>query len=116
MTRASSSPFTVQIGGAPPPLAASFRLTSTFAGTNLLPFTVGYAFQKGAFPSGTTLALDQGATSQVLVKRSWNDGSIKHAVISGHATLTANVPLDLQIAAGTPSRPAVASPPRHFFA
>ncbi len=37
------------------------------------------------------------------MKRLWNDGSIKHAVISGHATLTANTPLDLQIAAGTPS-------------
>ena len=103
MAQASSSPFSVQITAAPPPLAASLRLTSTFSGTNLLPFTVGYAFQKGAFASGTTLALDQGATSQVVVKRSWNDGSIKHAVVSGHATLTANVPLDLQIAAGTPS-------------
>jgi len=103
MAQASSSPFSVQITAAPPPLAASLRLTSTFSGTNLLPFTVGYAFQKGAFASGTTLALDQGATSQVVVKRSWNDGSIKHAVISGHATLAANVPLDLQIAAGTPS-------------
>jgi len=103
MAQTSSSPFTVQIAAAPPPLAASFRLTSTLAGTNLLPFTIGYAFQKGAFAGGTTLALDQGATSQVLVKRQWNDGSIKHAVISGHATLTANTPLDLQIAAGTPS-------------
>src|SRR5258708_13617452 len=103
MAQTSSSPFTVQITAAPPALAASFRLTSTLAGTNLLPFTIGYAFQKTALAGGTTLALDQGATSQVLVKRLWNDGSIKHAVISGHATLTANTPLDLQIAAGTPS-------------
>jgi hypothetical protein len=103
MAQTSSSPFTVQIAAAPPPLAASLRLTSTLAGTNLLPFTIGYAFQKGAFTSGTTLALDQGATSQVLVKRQWNDGSVKHAVISGHATLTANIAMDLQIAAGTSS-------------
>jgi hypothetical protein len=103
MAQASSSPFTVQIAAAPPPLAASLRLTSTLAGTNLLPFTVGYAFQKGAFASGTTFTLGAGTTSQVLVKRQWNDGSVKHAVISGHATLVANVPLDLQIAAGAPS-------------
>src|SRR5258706_4366133 len=103
MAQTSSSPFTVQIAAAPPPLAASFRLTSTLAGTNLLPFTIGYAFQKGAFAGGTTLTLDQGAASQVLVKRLWNDGSIKHAVISGHATLTVNAPLAIQIAAGTPS-------------
>src|SRR5258708_36806090 len=102
MAQTSSSPFTVQITAAPPALAASFRLTSTLAGTNLLPFTIGYAFQKTAFAGGTTLALDQGATSQALVKRLGNDGSINHAVISGHPTLTANTPLDLQISAGNP--------------
>src|SRR5258706_12340836 len=88
----------VKIAAAPPPLAASFRLTSTLAGTNLLPFTIGYAFQKTAFAGGTTLALDQGATSQVLGKRLWNVGSVKHAVISGHATPPSHTHLDLRIA------------------
>src|SRR5258706_13758185 len=100
MAQASSSPFSVQIPAAPPPLAASLRLTSTFAGTNLLPFTVGYAFQKGAFPRGTTLALDQGATPQALEKRGGNDGPIKTPGIPGIAPLTATVPRALQFGPG----------------
>lgn len=95
MAQTSSSTFTVQIAPAPPPLTASFRLTSTAGGTDL-PFTIGYAFQKGAFPSPQTLTVDQG-TAQVLVKRRWNDNSVKHAVISGHVTLVANVAQDLQV-------------------
>ena len=109
MAQTSSSTFTVQIAAAPPPLTASFQLTSTVGGTDL-PFTIGYAFQKGAFPSGTTLTLDANASSaQVLVKRSWNDGSIKHAVISGHVTLVAGVAKAIQIVAGTPSGTALTS-------
>jgi hypothetical protein len=66
-----------------------------------LPFTIGYAFQKGAFPSGATLTLDQG-TAQVLVKRQWNDGSVKHAVVSGHVTLGVGVAMPIQILSPAP--------------
>jgi hypothetical protein len=101
MAQTSSNPFTIQIVAAPPPLTAAFRLTSPAGGANL-PFTIGCVFQKGQFPSGSTLTLDQG-TSQVLVKRLWNDNSVKHAVVSGHVSLTANVPLDIQVVSPAPA-------------
>jgi hypothetical protein len=100
MAQTSSNPFTMQIAAAPPPLTASFQLTSAVSGTDL-PFTIGYGFQKGAFPSGTTLTLDAG-TAQVLVKRRWNDNSVKHAVISGHVTLVAGVAKAIQIVSPAP--------------
>ncbi len=103
----SSGPFAVQIVAPPPPLTAAFRLTSAVGGTDL-PFTLGYAFQKGAFPSGTALTLDAG-TAQVLVKRQWNDGSAKHAVISGHVTLSPGVAQDILVVAGTSSGAALTS-------
>jgi hypothetical protein len=100
MAKTSSSPFTVQIVAPQPPPTKSFQLTSVGSGTDL-PFTIGYAFRKGDIPSGTTLTLDAG-TAQVLVKRSWNDGSVKHAVVSGHVTLVANVAKDIQVVSPDP--------------
>src|SRR5262249_2198950 len=100
--KTSSSAFTVQIVAAPPPLTASFQLTSAVGGTNL-PYSIGYAFPKGALASGTALTVDQG-TAQILVKRSWNDGSIKHVVVSGHVTIaSAGGSQAIQISAGAPS-------------
>src|SRR5262252_249814 len=101
MAKTASNPFTVQIRAAPPPLTASFQLTSVGGGT-ALPYTIGYAFQKGTFAGSTALTVDQG-TAQIMVKRLWNDGSIKHAVVSGHVTLSGGVAQPIQISAGTPS-------------
>jgi hypothetical protein len=102
MAKTTSNAFTVRIAPPPPPLTASFQLTSAISGTSL-PYTIGYAFAKGAVPAGTALAVDQG-TAQILVKRQWNDGSIKHAVVSGHVNIaTAGGSQAIQIAAGTPT-------------
>ena len=103
MAQTTSNAFTVRIAPPPPPLTASFQVTSAVGGTNL-PYTIGYAFAKGAVPSGTALAVDQG-TAQIIVKRQWNDGSVKHVVVSGHVTntLAAGGTQAIQIAAGTPT-------------
>jgi len=101
MAQTSSGTFTVQVAAAPPPLTASFQLTSAVGGASL-PFTIGYGFQKGAIANGTTLTLNAG-TAQVLVKRRWNDNSVKHAVISGHVDLVAGVAKAIEIVAGAGS-------------
>ena len=85
----------------PPPVASSFQVTSAIGGTNV-PFTIGYGFRKGDVPNGTSLTVDNG-TAQVVVKRRWNDGSVKHAVVSGHVDLSAGVPLAMEVVPGSGS-------------
>jgi len=102
MAKTTSNAFTVRITPPPPPLTASFQVTSAIGGTDL-PYTIGYAFAKAAFPAATTLSVDQG-TAQIVVKRQWNDGSIKHVVVSGHVSIAAPGGTQaIQIAAGTPT-------------
>ncbi|HEX9810862.1 MAG TPA: hypothetical protein VGA88_02080 [Burkholderiales bacterium] len=101
MAQTSSNSFTVQIVAPPPPLTASFQLTSATGGSEV-PFTIGYAFRKGDVPNGTSLSLDAG-TAQVIVKRRWNDNSAKHVVISGHAPLSAGVALAIEVVSGAGS-------------
>lgn len=107
MATASSSTFTVQIVAAPPPPTKSFQLISPAGGPDL-PFSLGYGFTKGDIPDPTTLTLDAG-TAQVVVKRRWNDNSVKHAIISGHITLVGNVAKDIQVVAGAPAGTALTS-------
>ena len=102
MAKTTSNAFTVRIAPPPPPLTASFQLTSAIGGGADLPYTIGYAFAKGTFPAAAPLAVDQG-TAQIVVKRLWNDGSIKHVVVSGHVTIPAGGTQAIQIAAGTPT-------------
>src|SRR5262249_27497684 len=69
------------------------------------PFTVGLGFKKGDVPTGIPLSLSV-ASSQVVVKSTWSDGSAKMAIASGIANLTANTPLTVNVlrqagAAGT---------------
>src|SRR5262245_19963102 len=102
MAKTTSNAFTVRITPPPPPLTASFQVTSAIGGTDL-PYTIGYAFAKAALPAGTALAVDQG-TAQIVVKRQWNDGSIKHVVVSGHVNIpAAGGTQAIQITAGTPT-------------
>lgn len=79
---------------------ASFQLTSASGGTSM-PFTLGYAFKKGQVLAGSHVV---GSISdlQVVPKNTWPDGSLKFAVVSGRATLTANSPLTVNLSAGTP--------------
>lgn len=62
----------------------TFTVTSANAGQQ--PFTVGHAFKQGDIPSGQTLT-----GLQCSIKNAWPDGSAKYAILSGYATLTANV-------------------------
>jgi hypothetical protein len=65
---------------------SNFQISSTASGT--LPFTVGLIFKKGDIPNYPVLDI---AEFQVVVKRRWNDGSVKHAIVSGQTALTANL-------------------------
>lgn len=78
----------------------SFTLTSSVSGTE--PFTVGLAFKKGDINGVPFLDI---SSTQVVVKARWNDGSVKHAIASGQAALTANTPFSVGVysAASIPS-------------
>lgn len=52
------------------------------------PYCMGYAFRLGDVPAGKALSVDKG-TVQVIPKNVWPDGSLKFAVISGQADVTA---------------------------
>jgi hypothetical protein len=76
----------------------SFSLT-TAAVSGTYPFTIGVGFAEGDADDVTT---DLG-NAQVDVMRTWNDGSVKHAIISGRAALTQDVPLTVNLSTGTQS-------------
>ena len=79
---------------APPPTPApggaltSFTLVSASGGTAVV-FSLGQVFPKGAVPAGQALVLDT-AGSQVTPISSWDDGSVKHALVAGSTELSAN--------------------------
>lgn len=75
----------------------SFQLTSTANGT--LPFTIGLPFKKGDVVGTPVLDIPD---HQIIVKRTWNDGSVKHAIASGHTSLTANTAKTITVSSGTP--------------
>lgn len=65
----------------------SFQLTASVSGK--LPFTIGLGFKKGDVPSTPSLDIPD---QQIIVKRRWNDGSVKHAIASGHIALSEKNP------------------------
>jgi hypothetical protein len=70
------------------------------AATGTLAFSLGHAFRKGDVASGQALVLDT-TTHQVTPISSWDDGSVKHALIAGTAALTNGVALTVTISRGT---------------
>jgi hypothetical protein len=68
------------------------------AASGLRPFTIGIGFRKG---DATDVQIEL-PYQQVDIKRRWGDGSIKHAIISGRASLTAAMPLTVHVVKGTP--------------
>jgi hypothetical protein len=92
------------VSGPPPSgpgsLSTSFTLTSPNTGTH--PFAIGHAFREGEVPAGSGVAVT-GATAQVTPNTYWPDGSLKHAIIAGTASLTANVAATIGLASGTAS-------------
>lgn len=73
----------------------TLRLVSSNTGAQ--PFMAGLAFKKGDVPGIPGASIPD---YQMDVKRRWNDGSVKHAIISGQVALTANVPLSVTINGG----------------
>lgn len=71
----------------------TFSLTSSTGGTNL-PYTIGHAFREGDVPSGRFIKV---SSAQADVQNVWPDGSAKIALISGVATLSAGVPLTIDV-------------------
>lgn len=79
----------------------SFALTSSTGGSNL-PFTVGQAFKQGEVPSGSGV-VGSISSLQAIPKNQWPDGSVRYAIISGRATLTANSPTTVSLSLGSPT-------------
>lgn len=77
----------------------SFTLTSTGTGTK--PFMTGIAFAEGDAP--TTITTSLAGTYQVTIKSLWPDSSVKHAIIAGYATLTADTPSTVSVYAASTS-------------
>jgi hypothetical protein len=76
---------TTQSAGGTKSSSSTFSLLASTTQT-LAPFTIGLGFRKGDV---TTPVLDI-PDHQIIVMRRWNDGSVKHAIASGHVSLTAN--------------------------
>lgn len=82
----------------PPPVVQSqtgsgatlttFQLTSTQTG--LLPFRIAIPLSNGLNSAASLIT--SADSSQVVIKRKWNNVSTKHVIIDGHAQLTANTP------------------------
>lgn len=79
----------------------TLQVTSAVGGA-ALPFTFGQPFKQGDVPSGETVTGDV-TDFQSVPMTYWPDGSLKHAIISGRAALTAGVPrsIVLTLGAGT---------------
>lgn len=78
---------------------ASFTLTRASAGTGV-PFHLGHVFKKGDVPAGVVLTLNS-SSYQVLPISTWDDGSLRHAIVAGTANLAANVPLTVTFGRGS---------------
>ena len=98
-TSASVGP--VVAASAPGALSTVFGLTSAAGGTDL-PFTFGHAFKQGDVSSAqVALASGTGLTDwQCTPLTYWSDGSVRHAIIAGRITCTANVARSLSLTSG----------------
>lgn len=86
-------------GGQVGPEVTTLTLTSVAGGAQ--PFMLGHAFAEGDVPSGSDIVSDtSGITLRTIVKRLWNDGSVKHAVLVGAGTFTANVAKSISLKTG----------------
>lgn len=72
-----------------PGILPTFGVTSAVGGTNL-PFAFGHAFKAGDVPAGQYVNSDL-ADWQAVPTTYWPDGSLRHAIIAGRATCSANV-------------------------
>jgi hypothetical protein len=75
---------------APGDLNVDFGLLSGAGGTDL-PFTFGHVFAEGAVASDEYVTATGATEFQAVPTTYWPDGSVRHAIISGLATCTADV-------------------------
>lgn len=79
----------------------SFTLLSTST-NGATPFSLGHVFKKGDVPAGSQVVAST-SDFQCVPKNVWSDGSLKFAILSGRASLTANTALPIQLSIGTPA-------------
>jgi hypothetical protein len=91
--------FLVRDSGAGANVVAFTLKSGATSGTR--PFTIGQPIAKNDIPSNATLDLP-GNNFQVKVKRRWNNGSVKHLIISGTWAATQNATLSVNVKPGTP--------------
>lgn len=72
----------------------TFSLTADT--TDTCAFTVGLAFKKGDVTSVENMTMDID-DYQVEEMKTWNDGSLKHAIVSGTASMTANTAKSINV-------------------
>ena len=102
----TSRPALYTTGGASAPASSSgdlpsFNLLRATAGT-AVPFALGQVFVKGAVPAGAVIALST-SVDQITPINSWDDGSVKMALIAGKADLSANTSQAVAVQFGTPT-------------
>jgi hypothetical protein len=90
----------------PAPLLPTVSLTSGASGT-ALPFSFGQVFRKGAIPAGRS-AVVAGVPSQVTPLSTWDDGSVKHALVAGRADFSAGAARTFAFALGSAAAGALA--------
>ncbi|MBK7549804.1 MAG: hypothetical protein IPI20_19260 [Rhodoferax sp.] len=78
-----------------------FSILSATGGPSI-PFTVGQAFRQGDVPASQTVRSGI-ADFQSVVKNRWPDGSVKFAILSGRADLSANAWRTIGLSAGPAS-------------
>lgn len=72
-----------------PGILPTFSVLSAVGGSNL-PFAFGHAFKQGDVPAGQFVNSDL-TDWQAVPTTYWPDGSLRHAIIAGRATCSANV-------------------------
>lgn len=77
----------------------AFSLSSSTS-ANAVPFCLGFAFKRGDVPSGQGV-LSSAGELQVTPMNAWPDGSLKFAVLSGTADLTAGSTTTISLSRGT---------------
>jgi hypothetical protein len=68
--------------------------------SGVAPFTFGQAFKLGDVPAGSSVTAAEAISFQAVAKNAWPDGSLKFAVLSGTANVTANTPFALTLDVG----------------
>ena len=91
-----------------------FGVISSVGGTNV-PFTFGHPFKKGDVPAGQFVDSDL-TDWQVNPLTYWDDGSLKHAIISGRANLSANVEKKITLSVSSTNRTGTALTEAHLAA